>query len=289
MELVQLVTDYNSDQACRDYLVKLRWPNGVCCPRCGGEPHPKKTRQSFECGLCEYRFTVTAGTAFHKTHIPLVKWFLAVNLVVESKKGIASTEMARLLGITQKSAWYMNHRIRNAIGQAQIPLMGGVIEVDETWVGGKVRGMGKGYKGNKALVVGIMERGKHGDLVMEVKPDRSRDTVGEFIYSHALAQEIFTDDWPAYKGIATDTVNHSIREYARKRGATVVHTNTIENVWSLLKRSVIGTFHSLSIKHLDFYLDELAWKVQHRGLELFDLTLLQMLNADHISYKDLTA
>ena len=161
-----------------------------------------------------------------------------------------------------------------------------IVEVDETWVGGKVHGMGKGYTGNKALVVSIVER--DGNIVLQVKSDRSRHTLHEFILSHTdpEVRAIFTDEWPAYKGLPHhDTVNHSIYEYARGE----VHTNTIESLWSLLKRSIIGTFHSVSLKHLDLYLDELAWKASNRETDLWKLTIRELLrDGNYMSYEELT-
>ena len=159
--------------------------------------------------------------------------------------------------------------------------------MDETWVGGKTKGKGRGYKGNKALVVGITER--DGGVVLQVAMDRTRHTLHEFVLSNVDPEvlAIFTDDWPAYRGLPQhDTVNHSIYEYLRGD----VHTNTIENVWSLLKRSIMGSFHHVNLKHLDLYLDELAWRITHREEDLWILTLRELMrDGGYVRYEDLVS
>ena len=288
MDLIELIGEFSEEAACRKYLTELRWPNGVECPRCEMRWLTYvSTRDSYNCLVCDYAFSVTAGTAFHKTHISLTKWFMAVYFMCESKKGMSSNQLSRMLHITYKSAWYLTHRVRDAVSRADIPMLGGIVEVDETWVGGRIRGRGRGYTANKSLVVGMVERGQGGGLVLSVKPNRSREVLGEFIEAYAKPEMLFSDDWPAYLGYSTATVNHSIREYARKENGIVVHVNTIESVWALLKRSIIGTFHHVSVKHLNRYLDELAWRGINRHKKLFELTMIELLRAKHITYEQL--
>jgi transposase-like protein len=215
--------------------------------------------------------------------------------MIESKKGVSANQLKRELGISYKTAWYLCHRIRAAMNQAvdgeSETLMTGVIEMDETWVGGKVEGQGRGYKGNKALVVGVVKRG--GSIFLQIATDRSRKTLHEIALKHIApeAEAIFTDDWHAYRGIGDhdtrhETVNHSQDEYVRGE----VHTNTVEGVWSLLKRSIIGAFHHVSIKHLDKYLSELEWRFGNReNPYLFRDTLLELLQSEHMEYKELIA
>jgi IS1 family transposase len=230
----------------------------------------------------------------HDTHLPLNKWFIAVYMMCESKKGISANQLSRTIDVSYKTAWYLCHRIREAMGHATDGegkvLLTGIIEMDETFVGGKTEGKGRGYKGNKALVVGVVERG--GEVILQIATDRTRKTLHEIALKHISpeAVAIFTDEWPAYAGIGDhdtrhETVNHSQDEYVRGD----VHTNTVEGVWSLLKRSIIGAFHHVSVKHLDKYLSELEWRYGNReNPYLFRDTLLELLQADHLEYKELT-
>jgi transposase-like protein len=236
---------------------------------------------------------VTTGTIFHDTHLPLWKWFLAVYTIVESKKGVSSNQLKRELGVSYKTAWYLSHRIRNAMAQAREDAepFDGIVEVDETFLGGKTEGKGRGYKGNKALVVGVVQRG--GEIILRVVDDRTRKTLHEIVLKQtdSKAKAIFTDEWPAYAGIGDadtkhQTVNHSQDEYVRGE----VHINSAENVWSLLKRSIIGAFHHVSIKHLDAYLDELEWRFSNRNNPfLFRDTMRELIKAETLEYKELIA
>ena len=294
INLISLVDRFHSEDACRQYLEELRWPNGVACVRCGSVSISRiSTRDQYDCNSCRYRFSVTSNTIFHDTHLPLWKWFLAVYTMVESKKGVSANQIKRELGISYKTAWFLCHRIRNAMAQARAdaPKLTDIIEVDETYVGGKVEGKGRGYKGNKALVVGIVQR--KGQVILRVRADRSRETLHEFILSATdpKARAIFTDEWPAYDGIADgdtrhETVNHSQEEYVRGE----VHINTAESVWSLLKRSIIGAFHHVSVKHLDAYLDELEWRFSNRENPFqFRDTMSELIKAENVEYKELIA
>ena len=156
----------NSEDECRELLESVRWPDGVQCPRCENDNVSEiRTRTKYDCLRCCYVFSVTSGTALHKTHLPLRKWIIATYMMSESKKGMSANQLKRMLHTTYKTAWYMNHRIRNALSNVYTDKLSNTIEVDETFVGGKVRGMGQGYTGNKALVVGIVER--KGDIVLK--------------------------------------------------------------------------------------------------------------------------
>jgi transposase-like protein len=232
---------------------------------------------------------------FQDTHLPLWKWFLAIYTMIESKKGVSANQLKRELDVSYKTAWYLCHRIRAAMNQARDGetqvLLSGIIEMDETFVGGKTEGKGRGYKGNKALVVGVVQR--NGEIILQIATDRTRKTLHEIALKHIAPETvaIFTDEWPAYAGIGDhdtrhETVNHSQDEYVRGE----VHTNTVEGVWSLLKRSIIGAFHHVSVKHLDKYLDELEWRYGNReNPYLFRDTLLELLKADHLEYRELVS
>lgn len=290
INLVNLIEKYGNESKCQACLEELRWPDGVICPRCGSKSISRyQNKHVFDCNSCRYQFTVTAGTIFHDSHLPLWKWFLATYLMTESKKGISANQMKRALSVSYKTAWYLCHRIRNAMSNGMPELLKGIVEVDETYVGGKTKGMGHGYKGNKTIVVGAIQRG--GNAVLQVIDDNGRKTLHQFIRENTTpdTEAIYTDDWPAYNGIADadtrhETVNHSAEEWVRGD----VHTNSVENVWSLLKRSIVGSYHKLSTKHLDAYLDELEWRFNNRDNPyLFRDTLIKLICAENLPYQEL--
>jgi transposase-like protein len=292
VNLVSLVARFHDEDKCRAYLEAQRWPDGLECPRCGGKVISRiKTRHQLDCDSCRYRFSVTAGTIFHDSHLPLWKWFLAVYLIIESKKGISANQLKRTLGVSYKTAWYLCHRIRVAMNEVDAQLLKGIVEVDETFVGGEMRGKGRGYKGNKTVVVGAMQRG--GNICLKVVRGADRETLHGFIRENTAdgTEAIYTDEWPAYRGIADgdtehDAVKHRSGEYVRGD----VHTNSIENVWSLLKRSIIGSYHQVSAKHLDAYLDELEFRYNNReNPHMFRDALCKLLVAETLPYAKLTA
>jgi len=294
--LMNLIERFHSEEKCRDFLAALRWPEGPRCLRCKSPKVIKLyARELYECELCSHQFSVIVGTMFQDTHLPLRKWFVTIYLMCESKKGISANQIKRTIGVSYKTAWYLCHRIRAAMNQAREgdaqTLLTGIIEMDETWVGGKTKGQGRGYTGNKALVVGVVKR--KGGIYLQVAINRTKETLHEIALKHIApeAEAIFIDDWPAYEGIGDhdtrhETVNHSQEEWVRGD----VHTNTVEGVWSLLKRSIIGDFHHVSVKHLDKYLDELEWRFSNRENEyLFRDTLLELIKSEHLEYSKLTA
>jgi transposase-like protein len=290
VNLVKLIEDFGSEDRCRAYLEELRWPDGVQCPRCGGTTISKiRERNQFDCDSCRYQFSVTAGSIFHDTHLPLWKWFLAVYLIVESKKGISSKQLQRSLDVSYKTAWYLSHRIRAALGEVEDSPLVGIVEVDETLIGGKRVGKGRGYGENKSIVIGAVQRG--GNIRLKVVGNVRKNTVQRFIATHVHddAEFIFTDELKSYEGIGDantvhDTVQHSRDEYVRGN----VHTNTVESVWSLLKRSLIGSYHHLSVKHLPAYVDEIEWRFNNRDNPyLFRDTLLMLLHDEPLPFKEL--
>ena len=292
---MQLMDEFGTDDKCREVLEKLRWSNGVHCPRCAsGKVSGIKGRNQYDCDACRYQFSVLSGTIFHDTHLPLKKWFVAIYLIVESKKGISANQMKRTLDVSYKTAWYLCHRIRTAMTEATPRKLSGTVEVDETFIGGKQRNVGRvgrGIGSNKTIVAGIVERG--GDVRMSVIKRTDRRTLHTFVkgHLHPKTKLIITDEWPRYKGIADhdtkhETVSHRQKEYVRGD----IHTNTIENVWSLLKRSVAGSYHKVSEKHLDRYLDELEWRFNNReNPYLFRDTLVKLLGSSNLEYKALIA
>ncbi len=229
----------------------------------------------------------------HDSHLALRKWFLAIYLMCESKKGISALQMKRTLGTTYRTAWHLCHRIREAMGNDPFegPTLLGVVEVDETLVGGKKKGKGRAYKGNKVWVAGAIQRG--GKVRVERISDVKRHTLHGFI-SRAVrdeAEAIYTDELKSYLGIADnntrhETVNHSAEQWVIGE----VHTNSIEGVWSLFKRSLMGAFHKMSAKHMDRYLEELEWRFNNRNNpNLFQDTLARIMDTKNLTYRELVA
>ena len=292
MNLMRLMELFHSDERCRTYLESLRWPDGLRCSRCDSTKVSRSyKRNQFVCDSCDYNFSVTAGTIFHDSHLPLEKWFTAIYLMVESKKGISANQMKRTLGVSYKTAWYLCHRIRAAMSLLNPPPLSGTVEVDDTWVGGVQRGVASGNIVGKTLIVGAVER--DGAIRLKVVPDRTRKTLHRFNREHLVpaTERIITDEWHPYRGVADhdtrhETVNHWLYEYVRGD----VHTNSVENVWSLLKRSIIGSYHKVSAKHLDAYLDELEWRFNNRDNPwLFRDTLLKLIGSQRLPYAELVA
>ena len=294
MSLVKLMEHFHSEEKCRALLEGLRWPDGIACLRCGSlQISRSHTRNQFVCSSCAYNFSVTSGTMLHDTHLPLQKWMLATYMMVDSKKGMSANQLKRSLDVSYKTAWYLCHRIREAMSQAQADAkpLSGIVEADETFVGGKRRHVGHGFTGNKAIVVGVIQR--DGEVRLQVASDRTRQTLHEIVLKNTddKTEAIYTDDWSAYDGLANtntrhETVNHSQEEYVRGD----VHTNGVEGVWSLLERSIMGSYHQVSVKHLPAYVEELEWRFSQRDNPyLFRDTLLKLLDSEHLEYKELTA
>jgi transposase-like protein len=290
VNLVNLIERFGTDEKCRAYMTKIKWPKGVECPRCKSKSVSTiAERDQYDCNKCRYQFSVTSGTIFHDTHLPLWKWFLTVYLMIESKKGISSNQVSRTIKVSYKTAWYLCHRVRAAMREVSADLLKGIVEVDETYIGGKIRDGGKGGKRNKACVIGAVER--DGDIRLRVIKESNKYWLHKFIHetTDPKCEAIYTDEARAYTGIAdADTrhehVKHGLYEWVRGD----VHTNTVESVWSLLKRSVVGTYHRISIKHLDAYLDELEHRFNNRKNQyLFRDTLLKLVSAEKLSYSEL--
>jgi transposase-like protein len=286
VNLVSLIERFGSEEKCRAYLEELRWPDGPECPRCEVPTTVSRIekRRQYECDACRYQFSVTAGTLFHDSHLPLWKWFLAVYLMSESRKGISAKQVQRMLKVSYKTAWYLCHRIRDAMGEDEQPLLRGIVEVDETLLGGKRKGYGHGYRGNKATIAGAVERG--GEIRLRLVPNTRRKSLEGFITSSVDDEAaIYTDELKSYDGISGarhETVEHKSEEWVRGQ----VHTNTVESAWSLLKRSVVGTYHHMSVKHLPAYLDEMEFRFNRRDNPyLFRDTLLVLLHGDALPYR----
>jgi transposase-like protein len=298
--ILDVHTLFSTDEKCREILKRLRWPNGPECPRCKGAAVALETeKQLFYCGDCDYQFTVTSGTIFHDTHLPLLKWFVAVYLLCESRKGMSANQIKRTLGISYKTAWYLCHRIRRAMKEVDRVMLDGTVEMDETYVGGKAKNMhasarakkiqGRGPVG-KEIVIGIRKR--DGQLYFFRSEDVMSGTLANFIENN-ISQDvdvICTDDFKAYEkavgGLNHKTVNHSAGIYVDGE----IHTNTVESAFSLLKRGIVGSWHKVSAKHLPAYLDEMTFRFNRRkSSDLFVDTLRHMVTADPLTFSTLTA
>ena len=292
MNLIALMEQFASDDRCREYLEELRWPEGVECPRCKSKSISRiHERRQFDCDSCRYQFSATAGTIFHDSHLPLFKWFAAVYLMIESRKGMSANQLKRTLKVAYKTAWYLCHRIRAAMKDANPKPLSGTVEADETWIGGKRKHVGRGYTENKTMVLAALQRG--GGIRLKVEKARDRKTLHRFLRETTAPDtaNIYTDDWEAYKGIGDhdtnhESVNHSAGEYVRGN----VHTNSAESAFSLFKRAVIGAYHSISAKHLPAYLDEFGFRFDNRNNPyLFRDTLLKLIASEKLGYRELTA
>jgi transposase-like protein len=290
--LTQLIEQFGSEDRCHDYLEGLRWPKGVRCPRCESDKISRIVkRRQFDCDACRYQFSVRVGTIFHDSKLPLWKWFLAVYMMGESKKGVSANQLKRMLGVSYKTAWYLCHRIRSAMADEAAELLTGIVEADETYVGGVVRGRGQGYRSNKSMVLGVVQRGGEVRLQAVNAERANKRMTTAFVEKHVApdAEAIYTDQSTAYPDFTDgdtthERVNHAVHEWVRGQ----VHTNTVESVWSLFDRAVIGSYHKLSKKHMQAYLDEFAFRFNNRGNPyLFRDTILRLVEGDTLTYDEL--
>ncbi|MGB7136201.1 MAG: IS1595 family transposase [Acidobacteriaceae bacterium] len=298
VNLCALIEQFGSEDKCREYLEALRWPDKVRCPRCQSEKTSQIVkRNQFDCDACRYQFSVTAGTIFNDSHLPLWKWFLCVYLLCESRKGMSANQIKRTLGISYKTAWYLCHRVRAAMKEVNPEPLDGIVEMDETWIGGKYRGPDgrKNRTANKEIVVGIKQRG--GELRFFHAEDVKSGTLAKYIKENVSpeAEIIMTDEWNAYPkavkdsgihGLAHKTVNHHAGVYVDGD----ITTNGIESAFSLLKRGIVGSWHKVSAKHLAAYLDEMTFRFNNRkNPYLFRDTLTKLIETPVLEYKQLTA
>jgi transposase-like protein len=297
VNLVDINTLFATEDKCRVLLARLRWPEGPRCLRCKLPVVELETeKQLFYCKACDYQFTVTSGTVFNDSHLPLAKWFLTTHLLCEAKKGMSACQIQRTVGMSYKTAWYLCHRIRSAMIEADKKMLDGTVEVDETFVGGKKIGFGA-FEGrqNKEVVVGIRKRG--GDLRFFHAEDAKSGTLAKFIKENISedVDVIMTDEFVAYPfalrqaGVPSEkhkTIKHKKHVYVE--GA--IHTNTVESAFSLLKRGIVGTWHRVSAKHLASYLEEMTFRFNRRKRsDLFVDTLRHMVTAPTLTFQKLTA
>jgi transposase-like protein len=297
MTLPDVVELFGTDDKCRELLERLRWPSDPECPRCHTTALARLDARLLYCKECDYQFTVTAGTIFHDSHLPLQKWFMATLLLCEARKGMSANQIKRTLGVSYKTAWYLCHRIRAAMKEADRPMLDGTVEMDETYIGGRQH-RGRGWNtpdNNKEIVIGIRQRG--GDLRFFHAADAKSGTLAKYIKENISAdvEVMVTDEMPAYpKAMINAGVHGSKHKTIRHRDKVYVdgdiHTNTVESAFSLLKRGIIGSWHKISAKHLPAYLDEMSFRFNRRkNANLFLDTLRHMVTAPVLTFEQLTA
>ena len=260
--------DFPGDDACLGFVKDLVYPDGIHCRTCGEfRPHHRLTnRKAYSCDYCGTHVYPLAGTIFEKSRTPLKSWFYAMFLISSTRCGISAKQLERELGVTYKTAWRMFNQIRKLMAD-DTGMLGGEVEMDETYIGGKEKGvMGRpGRNSKKVPVFGIVERG--GKVAALVTKDVARATVMPIIESKVLPRSlIYTDDYKVYnplkdKGYGHKRIAHSQKVYVVGN----IHTNTIEGLWSILKRSISGVYHSVSAKHLQHYINEFAYRYNHRS------------------------
>jgi transposase-like protein len=266
---------FPNEEACDNYLIANRWPKGVHCPRCGStKAYPLQTMKfKWECPDCReggaYRFSHLVGTIFENTKVDLRDWFKVIHLMLTAKKGISSRQVGRYMGFgSVKTAWYMCHRIRTALQDKEFRKLMGIVEVDETFIGGKKRNWhrskrGKGKPALKTVIVGAIER--KGSVVTRVLESLSAVDLQQFVRETVSTKVslLATDEQVAYKSLGEyphQTVMHSAGEYV----VGAVHTQTIEGFWSIFKRSIVGSYHRVSAKYMPLYIAECQFKYNNR-------------------------
>lgn len=293
--LLEVLREFGDETRCREYLEALRWPDRVSCPRCQSVKTSRiYDRAQFDCDSCRYQFSVLAGTVFQDTKLPLPTWFAVTYIMCESRKGISANQVKRMIGGSYKTSWYLCHRIRAAMKEANPQPLSGTVEMDETYVGGRRRGQfGRGA--GKEVVFGIKQRG--GELRFFHAEDCKSGTLAKYIRENVSGDVdvIMTDDFASYP-FALDKAGHSRdkhRSINHSKGLYVdgdITTNGIESAFSLLKRGIIGSWHKISAKHLSAYLDEMQFRFNNRNNPyLFRDTMQKLIEAPVLEYKNLIA
>jgi transposase-like protein len=319
LSLIDIEQAFGTEENCVRYLQAFRWPDGVECLKCGskrvskfqtnetqreitnkkGETREVKVpaRILFQCNQpgCRHQFSATTGTIFADTHLPLTTWFKAIGLLMNAKKGISAKQMERDLGVHYRTAWHLNHRIREAMQDGDGSLFGGTVEADATFVGGKYDKRRKRGPYGKQAVAGVIQRkSDEGHSKVRAFPvEKEIISVMSTVIRENVATdaEIMTDEHGAYaslkkQGFKHEIVSHTKEEWVRGN----VHTQGIENFWSLFKRGVVGSFHQVSVKHLHRYLNEFSYRFNNREDEkIFAMTVFNLVMGSALRYKVLVA
>lgn len=285
MNIIQLFKNFPTQNDCIQHIEQVRWSGNPICPYCESDKYsvlPKEHR--YHCNKCNTSYSVTVGTIFHNTKLPLQKWFLAISIILNAKKGIASRQLARDIEVTKDTAWRMQMQIRKAMGQYK-ELLHGIVEMDETYIGGKPRpGTGEHKRGRgtkKTPVIGIIER--DGNVKAKVqRKDRMKFKDMKKLVNENVDKDssvLMTDEYKGYSPMPSiikhKTINHSAKQYVDGD----IHTNTIEGFWAILKRGIFGQYHHVSKRHLNKYINEFCFKYNNRKNDLvFDMLLLNGVN-----------
>lgn len=292
MNILKLIKEFPTQESCLEYLAKKRWGNTPVCPYCGSI-HTHKHFHRIQCNDCFKSFSSTVGTIFHNSHIPLQKWFLVISLMLNAKKGVSSCQIARDLEMRQATVWSIMQRIRKAMkdddkddnngnggsGGIDTKLLKGIVEMDETYIGGKAENMhmdkrvkAKGVY-EKLALFGMIER--EGNVKAKFVNDTTAKTLLKEIYTNVEENSLLiTDEAKQYQSIGNTyihrTVNHSNSEYVRDLKELKLYTNSIEGFWSLIKRGLVGQFHHISKKYLQRYVDEFCWRYNNASEGAFE-------------------
>jgi len=278
MNLITVFTRFPDQEACIEHLENIRWGENPYCPHCGSIRVARKGESDrigrWNCHDCHASFNVMAGTIFSKTRIPLQKWFMAVCLVINAKKSLSSCQLARDLDLNQKTAWYLIQRIRAEMATKQADLLHGIVEADETYIGGKPRKQNKrdddepkaprGRATSKTAIIGVVERG--GQVSARVATGLKGKDILRFIKDNVepAGSLLITDEYRAYNAVK-NFVPHSVINHAVQYADGVIHTNTIESFWALIKRAWYGSHHHYQKAYTPMYVAESCWKYNNRA------------------------
>lgn len=295
--LFELLDYFNTEEKCIDYLAKVKWNGGVECPYCANDKAYRLTtgRKNWKCSKCRKQFSVRVGTMFEDSRISLRKWFVAIYLIAAHKKGISSHQLAKDIKVTQKTAWFMLSRIRTSFEPTK-EVFTNTVEIDESWYGGleKNKHMNKRTKGTqgrsaktKTPILGILER--DGKVYALPVADTKAKTIIPIIKEKIVkGGTVYTDEWKSYRTLATDYDHQFIKHSAHQYVDGAIHTNNIENFWSLLKRGINGIYHHVSDKHLAKYVNEYTFRYNNRKMtdgSKFDVCIANA--TQKITYKSL--